>query len=120
MGRVGLRRRASAWDGYSLRLRSVAAALQRGAAKITTAIGGCAQAQSARLRSRPASTNARRKPMEVVANLAPHVLALDDDRSIRGLIADYLSANELRVTTVATGRELAEAMARDTVDMVIL
>ena len=58
--------------------------------------------------------------MEVVPSLPPHVLALDDDPSIRSLIDDYLSANELRVTTVATGRDLAEAMARDTVDMVIL
>ena len=36
--------------------------------------------------------------------LAPHVLALDDDAAIRDLIADYLGANDLRVTTVASGR----------------
>ena len=58
--------------------------------------------------------------MEVVSNLQPHVLALDDDPAIRELIADYLPENELRVTAVATGRELAEAMARDTFDMVVL
>ncbi|WP_280151178.1 response regulator [Piscinibacter sp. XHJ-5] len=58
--------------------------------------------------------------MEVVSNLPPHVLALDDDPAIRELIADYLAENELRVTTVATGRELAEVMARDTIDVVIL
>ncbi|HEX6704198.1 MAG TPA: response regulator [Albitalea sp.] len=58
--------------------------------------------------------------MEVVANLQPHVLALDDDPSIRELIADYLTENELRVTTVANGRALADVMARETVDMVIL
>ena len=58
--------------------------------------------------------------MEVVSSLPPHILALDDDPSIRDLIADYLGANELRVTAVASGRELSEAMARDLVDLVIL
>jgi len=58
--------------------------------------------------------------MEVVSSLPPHILALDDDPSIRDLIADYLAANELRVTAVASGRELTEAMARDMVDLVIL
>lgn len=58
--------------------------------------------------------------MEVVSSLQPHILALDDDPSIRDLIADYLASNELRVTAVASGRELAEAMSRDMVDLVIL
>ena len=49
-----------------------------------------------------------------------HVLALDDDPAVRQLVAEYLSQNDLRVTTVATGRELAEAMARDTIDLVVL
>ena len=52
--------------------------------------------------------------------VAPHVLAVDDDASIRELVADYLRSNELRVTAVATGRELAEAMARETIDIVVL
>lgn len=50
----------------------------------------------------------------------PHVLALDDDPAIRGLLADYLGDNELRVTTVASGRELAEVLARETIDLVVL
>jgi two-component system, OmpR family, response regulator len=58
--------------------------------------------------------------MEVVSNLQPHVLALDDDPAIRELIADYLTENELRVTAVASGRELADVMKRDTFDVVIL
>jgi two-component system OmpR family response regulator len=58
--------------------------------------------------------------MEVVSSLPPHVLALDDDPSIRSLITDYLGDNELRVTAVASGRELDEAMARESVDLVIL
>jgi two-component system, OmpR family, response regulator len=50
----------------------------------------------------------------------PHVLAVDDDPSIRGLLADYLGANDMRVTAVATGKELAAVMARETVDLVLL
>src|SRR5499426_1434500 len=49
-----------------------------------------------------------------------HVLALDDDPAVRQLVAEYLSQNDLRVTAVATGKELTEAMARDTVDLVVL
>src|SRR5499426_4782438 len=49
-----------------------------------------------------------------------HVLALDDDPAVRQLVAEYLSQNDLRVTAVATGKELTEAMARDAVDLVVL
>lgn len=51
---------------------------------------------------------------------AAHVLAVDDDASVRQLVADYLSQNELRVTTVATGKELQAVMARETIDLVVL
>ena len=50
----------------------------------------------------------------------PHVLAVDDDPQIRALLADYLGANEMRVTAVSSGRELEDAMARDTVDLILL
>ena len=50
----------------------------------------------------------------------PHVLAVDDDPAIRDLLRDYLGANEMRVTAVATGTELAAVMARETVDLVVL
>jgi DNA-binding response OmpR family regulator len=50
----------------------------------------------------------------------PHVLAVDDDAQIRSLLVEYLSGNEMRVTAVASGRELDDAMARDTVDVVVL
>ena len=51
---------------------------------------------------------------------AAHVLALDDDPSVRQMIADYLGDNEVRVTTLASGREIAEVMARETIDLVVL
>jgi two-component system, OmpR family, response regulator len=59
--------------------------------------------------------------MQTTAPLpTPHVLALDDDPSIRQLVSDYLSENELRVTAVATGRELDDVMARETIDIIVL
>nr|WP_127996432.1 response regulator [Piscinibacter defluvii] len=50
----------------------------------------------------------------------PHVVAVDDDAAIRALLVDYLSGNELRVSAVASGRELSELLARETVDLVVL
>ena len=49
-----------------------------------------------------------------------HVIALDDDPAVRELVAEYLGQNEIRVTAVASGAELAAAMAREVVDLVIL
>jgi len=55
------------------------------------------------------------------AMLTPvHVLAVDDDRSIRQMIADYLGDNEIQVTAVASGKEIADVMARHTIDLLIL
>jgi len=55
------------------------------------------------------------------ATLGPtHILAVDDDPSVRQMIADYLGDNEIEVTAVGAGREIAQAMARDTIDLVIL
>jgi len=56
-------------------------------------------------------------PQSVVS---PHILAIDDDPSIREAIADYLADNDLRVTTLASARELAEVMARETIDLLLL
>lgn len=52
--------------------------------------------------------------------LPPHVVALDDDASVRALISEYLSKYELRVTTVASGRDLSDVITREAVDAVIL
>jgi DNA-binding response OmpR family regulator len=50
----------------------------------------------------------------------PHVLVVDDDPHIRALLADYLGSNEMRVTAVATSRELAQVMERELVELVVL
>ena len=49
-----------------------------------------------------------------------HVLAVDDDPSVRQMIVDYLGDNEIRVTAVSSGRQIAELMARDTIDLLVL
>jgi DNA-binding response OmpR family regulator len=58
--------------------------------------------------------------MTAVVTTPPHVLAVDDDPSVRQLIADYLTDNDVRITTLASGREIADVMARETIDLVIL
>jgi DNA-binding response OmpR family regulator len=54
------------------------------------------------------------------AAITAHVLAVDDDPSVRQMIADYLTDNELRVTALASGREIAEVMHRETIDLLVL
>ena len=53
-------------------------------------------------------------------NKTAHVLALDDDPSVRQMIADYLTDNDVRVTTLASGREIADVMAREMIDLLLL
>ena len=50
----------------------------------------------------------------------PHVLAIDDDPAMREVIVDYLGANDLRVTPVATGEEMARALAEHAIDVIVL
>lgn len=50
----------------------------------------------------------------------PHVLAVDDDPTIRQLVADYLQDNELRVTAVSDGPGMREILSREVVDLIVL
>jgi two-component system, OmpR family, response regulator len=58
--------------------------------------------------------------MTTTTPLPPHVLAIDDDASMRELIADYLGGNDLRVTTVATGADMEKVLAEHAIDVVVL
>jgi len=58
--------------------------------------------------------------MQTTMPLPPHVLAIDDDPAMRGLIADYLGENDLRITTVATGRDMEKVLAEQPIDVVVL
>ena len=51
---------------------------------------------------------------------AAHVLAVDDDPSVRQMIVDYLGDNDMRVTAVPSGKLIADVMARDTIDLLVL
>src|SRR5512134_3616312 len=81
-----------------------------------------AGANCARVRARDPMDNA---PMvsdgrDAGVAVLPHVVALDDDASVRNLIFEYLSNNDMRVTTVQSGRELEGILAREVTDAIIL
>ena len=50
----------------------------------------------------------------------PHVMIVDDDREIRGLLAQYLEKHDFRTTTVADGREMRRILERSHVDLLVL
>jgi len=50
----------------------------------------------------------------------PHVLIVDDDREIRGLLAQYLEKHEFRTTAVAEGKEMRRVLERVHVDLLVL
>lgn len=52
--------------------------------------------------------------------VAKHVLAVDDDPAMLGLIAEYLHDQDFRVSTAAGGHEMAQVLAESVVDLVIL
>jgi len=49
-----------------------------------------------------------------------HILAVDDDPSVLQMIVDYLGDNDMRVTAIASGKQIADVMARETIDLVVL
>ena len=49
-----------------------------------------------------------------------HILIVDDDAEIRGLLGDYLRKNDYRVTTAANGKEMRAALDPARPDLVIL
>src|SRR5262247_1201898 len=61
-----------------------------------------------------------RTDAEERAELPPHVLAVDDDPTVRSLIVDYLGRNDVRVTAVADGRSMSEVLEQQIVDLVLL
>src|SRR3954465_10148720 len=58
--------------------------------------------------------------VEAAQVTSAHVLAVDDDPSVRQMIVDYLGDNEIRVTALASGQQVSEVMKRDTIDLVVL
>ena len=52
--------------------------------------------------------------------MTTHVLAVDDDPSVRQMITDYLTDNDLRVTALASGSEIDNVLSRDMIDLLVL
>jgi two-component system OmpR family response regulator len=52
--------------------------------------------------------------------VAPHVLVVDDDPSIRQMLLDFLGDYDFQVTAVASGAEMSEALTRGVVDLLVL
>ena len=53
-------------------------------------------------------------------NDRPHLLIVDDDREIRGLLAQYLQKHQFRTTAVADGKEMRRVLERAHVDLLVL
>jgi len=49
-----------------------------------------------------------------------HVLVVDDDPAMRGIIADYLVDHNFKVSVAADGREMAEILVEGAIDLIIL
>ncbi|WP_116141654.1 response regulator [Trinickia diaoshuihuensis] len=49
-----------------------------------------------------------------------HVLVVDDDEAVRNLIAAYLSENDMRVSVAADGKQMAEVLKEQAIDLVVL
>src|SRR6195256_284004 len=52
--------------------------------------------------------------------IQPHILVVDDDPQIRGLLLEYLTQNELRVSVTSTGKEMSAILADHAIDLVVL
>jgi DNA-binding response OmpR family regulator len=52
--------------------------------------------------------------------VAPHVLVVDDDQTIRQLVSEYLSLNDFRVTAVPSGKEMLEVLDREVIELIVL
>jgi len=51
---------------------------------------------------------------------SPHILVVDDDPQIRGLLAEYLGENGLRISAASNGQEMSQILGDEAIDLVIL
>jgi DNA-binding response OmpR family regulator len=50
----------------------------------------------------------------------PHVLVVDDDATVRDLVAEYLGDHDMRVSALASGHELFATLEREAIDLILL
>jgi two-component system OmpR family response regulator len=62
----------------------------------------------------------RKNPAMGVLPAPIHVLVIDNDPSVRQMIADYLGDNDMQVSTLPGGQAIRDVMERNTVDLLIL
>ncbi len=55
-----------------------------------------------------------------MADVVPHILAVDDDPDIRQVITEYLENNDLRVSAVESGAAMKDLLQREIVDLIVL
>ena len=55
-----------------------------------------------------------------VAAHPPHVLVVDDDPHLRAMLEDYLGKSDVRVTALASGREMLQVFETEAIDLVLL
>ena len=55
-----------------------------------------------------------------MSNQQDHILIVDDDRDIRGLMSDYLEKQGLRCVVAADGREMRHALEHHRIDLIVL
>src|SRR5258706_740664 len=71
--------------------------------------------------SRPEESGRAMSAMEESQDTLPaHILAVDDDPSVRRVICNFLGDNDIRVTALASGREIADVMKREVIDLLVL
>lgn len=59
-------------------------------------------------------------PICALMSSEPHILIVEDDREIRGLIARLLKSSEFRVSTASDGREMDRILADSRIDLIVL
>lgn len=52
--------------------------------------------------------------------IQPHILVVDDDPQIRGLLDEYFAQNAFRVSLAASGAEMSRILTDEAIDLVIL
>jgi DNA-binding response OmpR family regulator len=52
--------------------------------------------------------------------IQPHILVVDDDPQIRGLLQEYFRANELRVSVTSSGKEMTGILVDHAIDLLVL
>ena len=62
----------------------------------------------------------RRTSFSMVSPAATHVLIVDDDPGMRGMLAEYLEGEGLRVSAVADGKTMARVLLENPVDLMVL